>query len=215
MDDDYMTRLSEATGLRRYQPREYKVEMIGDAVVGVKDCYIVAAGQSDENEMRILVRFQPGVDESAFESAIKNISVESGRDLDLEFGIADMDDEKPQPTDSISVIWRFHLSRPEPKRVAHLLVTIIEHVKKLARPLEQRCEVCFSSLVSGLTLRNVTHRYYCLSCQASEIQRLNKEVLEYERQVREPASYLKAVVYGLTAALLTSIVASYLASFLD
>src|SRR5713101_5647991 len=82
MDDDYMTRLSEATGLRRYQPREYKVEMIGDAVVGVKDGYIVAAGQSDENEMRIFVRFQPGVDESAFESAIKNISVESGRDLD-------------------------------------------------------------------------------------------------------------------------------------
>lgn len=109
-DKDWMTRLAGLTELRQYRPREYGVEELGDALVGVRDGYIVALGPRWESAkagggkfIRFFIRFTP-TEEKTLTTAMRRCkAMFEGEKLiiEAEWGAQEYEEEEPERPEAL------------------------------------------------------------------------------------------------------------------
>lgn len=212
---EFVKDTSELTGLRRYTAKKRKIYRIKDAVVGLVDGYIVAAGPIDKTKLRVVVRFSPGQTRSVLESDLRNRLSEEFPDARLAVVVRETytagDQTRTQP-DTISVTWTFpkNVHKPEAEELARLMTVIVEILKPLVRPRDGRCELCAGSEVAKLKLRNGVPGHYCTNCQKNDLAGIS---IEKAANKARNENYWNAAVLGLIAALLTAVVAGCVASF--
>jgi hypothetical protein len=109
-DDDWMTRLAGLTDLRRYRAREYGVEGLGDAVVGVREGYIVALGPRWESTragggkfIRFFIRFTPTEEKTLTTAMTKCKAIFKGEELivEAEWGAPEDEEEEPERPEAL------------------------------------------------------------------------------------------------------------------
>lgn len=190
---DYMAELSQQIGLPNYPKQGPFGDKVG-AVIGVRDGYPIAVGPSasgNQRSLKLMVRFKDVADpNNIIEALKKGPGKPSGAKASAERDFALVD-------------WKYSFRMPKAPDVAEALRGMIETIKPLAPPLDERCEKCQGSSKQALILRNGVPGYFCDGCQERDRQELNRVAEEYENL---PSNLPKGLVYGVVAGLIGSFV---------
>jgi hypothetical protein len=185
---DYIAELSQASGLPAY-PKQGPFGDKNGSVIGVRDGYLVVAGQSKDSRghklARIMVRFAKAPDPSVIKSAVAQNKSKPSK-VGLEVG-----------PDFLSMTWRFSFGSPKVAEFSDLIATTLQSIKPVAPPLDGRCEKCQSSSKQEIVLQNGVPSYLCYDCQQRIGQEANRAAEDYESR---SSNFPKGLLFGVVAA---------------
>jgi len=242
LDEEYLTKLADLTGMRFCRAGDYGIEGMREAVVGVRQGYIVAIGEetgSRKQSICLFIRFSPTSEETLIDSMKRGPAGLKGRRITFEtewsepLAVEGGDDEEPEaPADPSQDADREKTAEKEGHDGARQSGSITwrwEAGEPGPEPEEvlSMLDSCLHSLKEIAPPLPAT----CEICNQSPVNRLTlrdgtpgyycegcqeKLIGEYKKKVRDyeelPCDHARGLAHGIVGAVATALALGYVAS---